>query len=113
MTTQQASLLFSDLIDPKSIDAGDASDGWYTPPRYIVLARAVLGDIDLDPASCSAAQAVVQAGSYYTEYEDGLIQPWFGWRLADLVADGHWIRLAFEKRTDQTSQALFLRLTTH
>lgn len=74
----QTSLLFPDLIDPKTLDAGDASDGWYTPSWVVEKARSVLGTIDLDPATCEAAQAVVKAAHFYTEHEDGLIQPWYG-----------------------------------
>jgi ParB family chromosome partitioning protein len=40
--------------------------------------REVLGAIDLDPASCDAAQAVVRAGRHYTVADDGLAQPWSG-----------------------------------
>lgn len=111
MTTRQAALLFPDLIDPKALDAGDASDGWYTPPRYIVLARAVLGEIDLDPASCSAAQAVVQAARYYTEHEDGLIQPWFGrmWINPPYSAPTPWVRRAIaEYQAGMIDAALIL-----
>lgn len=111
MTTQQASLLFPDLIDPKTLDAGDASDGWYTPPRYIVLARQVLGEIDLDPASCSAAQAVVQATRYYTEHEDGLIQPWYGrmWINPPYSAPTKWInKLLHHYRAGDVYSALVL-----
>jgi hypothetical protein len=36
-------------------------DEWFTPPECIAHARAVLGDIDLDPASCEIAQQVVRA----------------------------------------------------
>lgn len=35
---------------------------WYTPSRYIEIARAFLGAIDLDPASSKQAQKTVKAG---------------------------------------------------
>lgn len=52
---------------------------WYTPVAIIEAARAVMGGgIDLDPASCAHAQAVVKATDYYTEVDDGLAQEWHG-----------------------------------
>jgi hypothetical protein len=51
---------------------------WYTPPKYIEAAREVLGSIDLDPASCKLAQETVQAKTFFTQEEDGLVQPWRG-----------------------------------
>jgi ParB family chromosome partitioning protein len=51
---------------------------WYSPPEYLDAVRAVLGTIDLDPASCDLAQERVQATSYYTKEEDGLAQRWAG-----------------------------------
>jgi phage N-6-adenine-methyltransferase len=50
----------------------------YTPARYIELARQVLGEIDLDPASCEQAQKTVRAAQYFTVADDGLEQPWEG-----------------------------------
>ncbi|TIL56057.1 MAG: hypothetical protein E5Y79_31565 [Mesorhizobium sp.] len=51
---------------------------WVTPKAYIYLARMVMGDIDLDPASSEFAQLNVGARTYYTPERDGLSQPWFG-----------------------------------
>jgi ParB family chromosome partitioning protein len=51
---------------------------WFTPREYIEAARAVLGAIDLDPASATAANKVVQAATYFTMADDGLQQTWHG-----------------------------------
>lgn len=53
-------------------------DEWYTAPRYIELAREVLGHIDLDPASSPIANRVVQADKFYTIDDNGLELPWYG-----------------------------------
>lgn len=51
---------------------------WYTPDQYLKAARAVLGEIDLDPASSDQAQTKVRAKSYFTIDRDGLKQQWCG-----------------------------------
>src|SRR5262249_11163642 len=60
---------------PRKVGTGETE--WYTPARYVELARRVLGAIDLDPASCEAAQKTVCATTYYTK-EDGLLREWHG-----------------------------------
>ena len=54
------------------------TDEWSTPPHYIQLAKKVMGAIDLDPASNHLAQQWIQADTYYTIKDNGLMQPWFG-----------------------------------
>ena len=56
---------------------------WFTPPDIIQLARQVMGDIALDPASCDAANQIVRARRIFTEQYDGLSQPW--------IADALWL----------------------
>ena len=55
-----------------------AVNEWYTPVAYIESVRTVLGDIDLDPASCTAANETIGAGAFYSEADDGLTLPWTG-----------------------------------
>lgn len=54
------------------------SNEWYTPARYVEAAREVMGGIDLDPASCREANLIIKATHYYTQSENGLMQPWYG-----------------------------------
>ena len=51
---------------------------WYTPPAIIKLARAVMGNIDLDPASSLEANKVVRASRFYSLEDNGLEKPWAG-----------------------------------
>jgi hypothetical protein len=51
---------------------------WYTPVGYIEAARAVMGVIDVDPASSGKANETVCAVVYYTKDDDGLTKEWRG-----------------------------------
>jgi hypothetical protein len=85
-TGRPAPAIFTAMQGPEAADAitlspvrfGSGVFEWYTPPEVIDRVRAVLGLIDLDPASCDAAQQVVGATTYYTVADDGLRQPWTG-----------------------------------
>lgn len=51
---------------------------WYTPAKYIEMAREVMGSIDVDPASNDYAQETVRAKAFYTEANSGLGKDWHG-----------------------------------
>lgn len=51
---------------------------YFTPSKYIEAARAVMGGIQLDPASCAYPQTWINAQEYYTKEQDGLAQDWYG-----------------------------------
>lgn len=69
----------AERVNPTPIRASTSGDDeWYTPAKYIELARGVMGEIDLDPASCEQGQQNVQAKKFFTKEDDGLEQYWEG-----------------------------------
>jgi hypothetical protein len=90
-----------------------SSPEWYTPSEIIEPARLALGGIDLDPASCPAANAVVQATRFYSIDDDGLSLPWkpriFGnFPFNDIVLSRFIGKLFDELRWGRTTDAIIL-----
>ncbi|MBD1908972.1 DNA N-6-adenine-methyltransferase [Leptolyngbya sp. FACHB-8] len=61
-----------------NIQHSSDSNEWYTLAEWVERARRVMGGIDLDPASNPEAQGWIQAATYYTQEQDGMVQPWKG-----------------------------------
>lgn len=78
------------------------SDEYYTPKYIIDAARAVMGAIDLDPATCELAQTIVRAERYYTKADNSLLEPWHGrvWLNPPFSKPGPFIAKAIEEYTD-------------
>jgi hypothetical protein len=57
---------------------GTGENEWFTPSKYIEMARTALGEIDLDPATHARAQEIIKAKKFFTVDDDGLAQPWAG-----------------------------------
>ncbi len=108
-----AAILTPDRIaePPVSQRDGYDSDEWYTPEEIIRTAAGVMLRIDCDPASCELAQTVVQAGTYYTKFEDGLKQEWHGniWLNPPYSCPQAWVdKLFAEIAAGRTKQAIVL-----
>jgi ParB family chromosome partitioning protein len=68
----------SEALKIAHVSHNSGENEWYTPVAYIEAARAVMGGIDTDPASCAQANATVKADKYYDSKADGLAQKWHG-----------------------------------
>jgi len=68
----------SEALKIAHVSHNSGENEWYTPAAYIEAARAVMGGIDTDPASCAQANATVKADKYYDSKADGLTKKWHG-----------------------------------
>jgi hypothetical protein len=64
--------------EPANVRHSSKSSEQFTPPEIVRPSRAVLGQIDLDPASCEEANGIVKAVHFFTKEDDGFTRPWFG-----------------------------------
>lgn len=58
------------------VRVSQTSTEWYTPLSYIKLVKEVLGEIDLDPASCKISQSYIKANDFITKSENALTKNW-------------------------------------
>lgn len=68
----------NDSADNVRGTTGTGENEWYTPKEHIEVARAVLGNFDLDPASSEIANGIVKADKFFTIDDDGLAKDWTG-----------------------------------
>jgi len=80
-------------------DSGNTE--YYTPQIYTLGALAVMGSINLDPASSLKANEAILADQIFTEAENGLEQDWYGniWLNHPFgrVANPLWIKKLIEE----------------
>lgn len=80
---------FSKIEEPEQVEEkltqrkphvsnNSGNNEWYTPTKYIEIAREVMGSIDTDPATSEVANRNVQATTYFTAEDNGLEQEWHG-----------------------------------
>jgi ParB family chromosome partitioning protein len=58
------------------INATSGDVEWFTPSFIIEAVRATLGSIELDPASCKAANERVGASLFFGIHDNSLFRPW-------------------------------------
>lgn len=80
-----------------SVFTSQSTVEWYTPLWLIDRAKAVMGSITCDPATCDAAQAYICADIAYTSH--GLSQPWSGnvWLNPPFDDTATWVQAFYDK----------------
>ena len=75
---EPAKEVMREAVKKAHVANNSGNNEWYTPPKFIELARQVMGGIDLDPATSEVANRVVQAPKIFTADDDGRAQQWNG-----------------------------------
>jgi ParB family chromosome partitioning protein len=75
---QQEPKKAAEVVKRSHVQSNSGNNEWYTPSEYLDAAREVMGQFDVDPASCEVAQKNVGARTFFTESDDGLQQDWRG-----------------------------------
>ena len=70
--------MFLKLKEKPHLSQNTTNPEWYSPASVVEPARATMGGIDLDPASCELANEIVKADKYYTKQDNGLLKEWTG-----------------------------------
>lgn len=71
---QQADL----FVGSDNVRHSSETNEHFTPTGIVEHARTTLGALDLDPASCEAANQVVKAASFFTKEDNGFTRLWKG-----------------------------------
>lgn len=105
-------MTFSLFSEPTRAEHLCESSEWYTPTAIVEAARAVLGAIDLDPATCVAANRNVRATNIYTVADDGL-DPANAWNGRVFLnppnpAGPFWKRLVADHAARRVSSAVYV-----
>lgn len=114
---------------PVHVSQNSGENEWYTPSEYIEAARRVMGEIDLDPASCEVANRTVKARQIFTKDDSGLEKIWranalwmnppyaadlvrqFAQRFAQYVSCGH-VKEGIVLVNNATETRWFLEMVT-
>jgi DNA N-6-adenine-methyltransferase (Dam) len=94
---------------------GSGDCEYFTPSKYVEVARDVLGEIDLDPMSCPQANRIVRATRIFTKAEDGLRQEWHGrvWLNAPFNRMRPSVqKLLHEYKAGRTTEAIMLSISS-
>ncbi len=75
---ERGELSLNAAISRKHVSLNSGETEWYTPARFIAAAVAVMGGIDVDPASSAAANKTVGAKRFFTAEQNGLSKSWKG-----------------------------------
>lgn len=100
-----------------NVQHSSKQDDWGTPAWLIAKVKSVLGEIDLDPASTSAANHTVGAKKFYTKEDNGLFMPWSGKVFLNPPGGKNgkssntklfWDKLSMSYENGEVSEAIFM-----